>query len=101
MSPGPWGQALALGIGEKGSPLPPAPCPGPPWSAHGWDEDTFWVTSEVTTFTIQPNLRGVSNGTCTMQLEENVLCLDGVIWRFLWAMCCPGQAGDTQGGLCL
>lgn len=58
------GTRLALVLGEKGSPLPPTPCPGPPWSAQGWDHDTFWVTSEVTTFTIQPNLRGVLDRTC-------------------------------------
>lgn len=99
MSPQPWGHAWPWVSGEKGGSLPPTPCPGPPWSAHGWDEDTFWVITEVTTFTIQPNLRGVDRTCC--EAGASVLCLVGVIWRVLWAMCCPGQAGDTQGGPCL
>jgi hypothetical protein len=79
MSPQTWEHAWPWVSDEKRSPLPPTPCLGPPWSAHGW------VTSEVMTITIQPNLRGVSDGT-VLKPEKHVLCLVGVVWRFLWAM---------------
>lgn len=72
MSPQPWEHAWPWVLGEKGSPLPPTPCPGPPWSAHGWDEDTFWVTLEVTTSQSSPTCV-VSRMGRAMKLDTHVM----------------------------
>lgn len=60
------------------------------------------MTSEVTTFTIQPNLHGISGGDICQKLDKCMWCPVRVIWSFLWAMCvAQGGWGDMQGGLCL